>query len=221
MSFKGPVFCLLLILVTFNPLSAQLTPDPEVFYLKTDKPLFLKAQTATPVYGSRSLQPLVKTFNQDDELQLLAYHPQALFVRNTRTGYEGWVEKSYVTEIDPKWIEQQKAEAEEAKAFAAAIKNEEVLPGMTFDHVQSALGKPTNKTFRTDEKGRLDIWAYVDFERQTEYRQSIDPLTRKVINVPYVVKIPVGSLNVEFKNGRVTAIERTRNASAKGKDKYR
>ncbi|NJK92177.1 MAG: hypothetical protein HC904_10310 [Blastochloris sp.] len=72
---------------------------------------------------------------------------------------------------------------------------------MSFDHVQSSLGKPSNKSFRSDEKGRLDIWSYVDYERRTEFRQAIDPLTRKVVQIPFTVKVPVGSLNIEFKTG--------------------
>lgn len=220
MSLKALLLCLLFT-DCGSLLLAQFDPDPEIFYIQLGTPLLLKAKTATPVYGNKSFQPLVKTFHQDEELELVAFHPKALLVKNTRTGYEGWIDPSYVDGLDHKKIEQLKAEVEETKVFAEAVKNEEVLPGMNYEHVQKALGKPTNKTFRTDEKGRLDIWAYIDFERRTEYRQGIDPVTRRLANVPYTVKVPVGSLNVEFKNGRVSAIERTRDPAARSKDKSR
>jgi hypothetical protein len=221
MRSKKSVGYLFLLLFCTSSVNAQFDLDPEVFYLKAEKTQILKAKSATPVYANRQLQPFVKSFIQGEELELMAYHPKALLVKNTRTGYEGWVEPSYVSDVDPQWISRLKAEAEEAKIFDEAIKDEEVLPGMSFEHVQKALGKPTNKTFRSDEKGRLDIWAYVDFERRTEYRQAVDPATRQLVNVAYVVKVQVGSLNVEFKNGRVSALERTRDPSARTKDKFR
>jgi hypothetical protein len=221
MGIQKLFFCFTALLLGGMSLTAQFDQDPDVLYLKADKVLLLKTLQATPVYANRSFQPQVKTFSQDQELQLLAYHPQALLVKNTSTGYEGWVDPALVTQIERARINQWKAEAEEAKAFAEAIKNEEVLPGMSFENVVQSLGKPTQKSFRSDEKGRRDLWSYVDFERRTEYRQSFDPLSGRVITIPYVVKVAVGSLDVEFHNGRVSAVERTRESGTNTRNHFR
>jgi len=207
----------ILLLLSYTALYAQLDRDPEVLYLKAGKEIILITNQAAGVYATRSFTPLLKTFPQDTEVLLKGYHPAALLVTDRRTGYEGWIALDTVPELDPKMIALLKAEDEEEKTFALAIKKEEVLPGMSFENVQQALGKPTNKTFREDEKGRLDVWSYVDYERITEYRQAVDPVTRQVISIPYTVKIPIGSLNVEFKNSRVAAIERTQDAQARSR----
>lgn len=204
---------LLSFILIFSSAFAGIEQDPESFYLRPDHNITLTAIRATAVYGTRSLMPLLKTFPQDTQVRLIAYHPNALLIRDIKSGYEGWVLPDDWTEIDPKLISQIEAEAKEELSFKDAIKNEEVLPGMSFEHVMAALGKPTTKSFRSDEKGRFDIWTYTEFQRVTQYRQIVNPTTGRLESVPYTVKVPVGSMNVEFKSGRVSATERTQNQS--------
>jgi hypothetical protein len=217
---KSLFFQLLTVCCISTQTFAQLDQDPESLYLKNTEPLILKTNSATAVYGTKNLVPHLKTFPEGDTVQVIAIHPKAFLIKHTQTGYEGWIEPRSVPELDPQLLEKFKNLAEEEKLFAKAIKDEEVLPGMTFEHVERALGKPHNKTFRTDEKGRFDVWSYVDFLRQTEFRQTIDPSTQRVLNIPVTVKIPIGSLNVEFKNGRVSAVEKTQDTTKRSKPRY-
>jgi hypothetical protein len=79
---------------------------------------------------------------------------------------------------------------------------------MSFDQVRAALGKPDSTSFRQDENSRTDQWSYLTYE--TRYQQQLvsDAFGRAYFqNIP--VRVAVGRLNLEFKDGCVTSIEKT------------
>ncbi|MDD5261087.1 MAG: hypothetical protein PHD76_04485 [Methylacidiphilales bacterium] len=191
--------------------------DPEAIYfsdLGDQKPIILKVEKVVGVYADRNLSAYMRNFQAGDDVQLLAYNPDAYFVRHLKSGYEGWVAKENLSKIDKDQLDTLLARVEEERKFADAIKRKEVLPGMTFDHVKAALGKPTSKTFRQDENGRFDKWSYIDYETRYVSQPYFDSRQGAYVNLPVAIKVAVGSLNVEFKSGRVTAIERTRDKNA-------
>ncbi|MDX6766053.1 MAG: hypothetical protein SFU85_04615 [Candidatus Methylacidiphilales bacterium] len=201
-----------LILSAF-PAQGQSMRDPEALYLEGVpglSPIILKVLGPTPVYATRSLSAHVGNLVEGDEVRLVAHHPESFFVRLQKGKMEGWVDPKFIQPPPSEMIEQARAIVEQESVFQASIKKKEVLPGMTFDHVQKALGKPDTRTFRVDDSGRIDVWSFVDYETVIEQRPYRDPLTGQVFYQSVRVKIPVGSLEVEFKEGHVNAVERQR-----------
>ena len=187
--------------------------DPEVIYLPestSEKAFVLKVLKATAVYADRTRQAYMKNFSEGEQVQLLALGPDSYYVRNTRTGYEGWVQKDTLSAIDKAQLNAVLSQAAEEEKFATAIRKKEILPGMNFDQVKAALGKPGIQTFRQDENGRSDKWSYVDYDIRYENQTSYDAVRGVYINTAVPIKVAVGSLDIEFRGGRVTAIERTR-----------
>ncbi|MDR0532504.1 MAG: hypothetical protein LBH01_00960 [Verrucomicrobiales bacterium] len=190
--------------------------DPDAIYLvdyPDQAPIVLKVlNSPTRVYGDKMLSVQLKTFVADDTVQLLAYTPKVYYVRNYKTNYEGWVSARDISPINQDQLNNLQASVEWNKKVQESIKRKEVIPGMTPDQVRAALGKPDTTSFRQDENGRMDKWSYITYE--TQYRQQLvtDAWGRNFYqSIPY--KVPVGSLNVEFKNNYVTALEKVQNPS--------
>ena len=205
---------------SFSLKAADRIQDPEAIYLTSlpsQKPLLLKIQETTGVYATRTFQARLRNFTDGTEVQLIAYSPKSYLVKNPKTKHEGWVKSIHIEKIDPKVLEKLLAEAKEEQTFQEAIKNKEVLAGMTFEHVKKALGKPSEKSFRQDENGRYDQWSYIEYKSTSEVRPIQNPQTGEIFYQSHRVKIPVGSLDIEFKNGRVSAIQKTSGNHSSGK----
>jgi hypothetical protein len=186
--------------------------DPEAVYLDRISdlpPIILKVQTTAPVFASRSLTAHTANLIPGDEVRLLAHHPSAYLVRALRGRTEGWVSPTHLSEPPPESLKLLFAAIEEENRYQTAIQNKEVIAGMTFDHVLKALGKPDRKSFREDEHGRFDLWSYIEYETRTEQQPYYDTYAQRTL-IRYIrVKVPVGSTEIEFKEGRVTAVQRT------------
>jgi hypothetical protein len=183
--------------------------DPEAFYLSVlgdAKKIELTVLETAGLYADRKQAGFLGNAIKGDKVLLVAYHPEAMLVKETSGKTAGWILAKALSPVEQALIDELKAGKQEKKQFAEAIKEKEVLPGMTFDDVKKALGKPDKVSFRKDENGQFDKWSYLTYESITYYRQIRDDQNR-LINVPYRKKIPVGSFDVEFKNGRVSAIE--------------
>lgn len=186
--------------------------DPEAVYLDRISdlpPIILKVQTIAPVYASRSLTAHTANLIPGDEVRLLAHHPNAYLVRALRGRTEGWVRPSHLSEPPPESLKLLFAAIEEENRYQAAIKNKKVIAGMTFDHVLKALGKPDSESFREDEHGRFDLWSYIKYETRIEQQPYYDTYAQRTLIRYVTVKVPVGSTNIEFKEGRVTAVQYT------------
>jgi len=187
--------------------------DPEALYLDGlagTTPVVLKVQSLTPVYATRNLTAHVGNFVANEEVILVAHHPDSYLVRAKAGKLEGWVSPKTVSSPDPAVIKTLRAAIEEESRYQNAIKKKEVIAGMTFDHVLQTLGKPDNKSFREDENGRFDLWSYVTYETVIEQRPYRDPVTGQIFTESVRVKVPSGSLDIEFKGGRVSAVEKKR-----------
>lgn len=208
-----------LTLFTLGALSLSLAPargsdlrDPEAIYLDRIEglaPIILKVQSTAPVYASRSLTAHTANLVPGDEVRLIAHHPKAFLVRSLRGRPEGWVRPNLLSTPDPEALKLLLAAVEEESRYQASITQKEVIAGMSFDHVLKALGKPDRKSFRKDENGRFDLWSYIDYETRLEPQPYYDIYAQRTL-VRYVrVKIPTGSMDIEFKEGRVSAVQRT------------
>lgn len=190
--------------------------DPEALYLDGVSgmaPVVLKVQALTPVYATRNLTAHVGNFVANEEVILVAHHADSYLVRAKTGKLEGWVSPKNVSAPDPAIIKTLRAAVEEELRYQNAIQKKEVISGMTFEHVLKALGKPDNKSFREDENGRFDLWSYIAYDTQIEQRPYRNPLTGQIYMETVRVKVPVGSLDVEFKGGRVSAVEKKRDTN--------
>jgi hypothetical protein len=182
--------------------------DPEAFYLSAlgeEKKVELAVVETAGLYADRKQAGFLGNAVKGDKVLLVAYHPEACLVKaGGKT--EGWILTRALSPVEPELIDELKAGKQEKKQFQEAIKDKEILPGMTFDDVKKAKGKPDKISFRKDENGQFDKWSYLTYESVTYYRQIRDEQNR-LISIPYRKKIPVGSFDIEFKNGRVAAIE--------------
>jgi hypothetical protein len=193
--------------------------DPEALYLDAVTgvdPIVLKVTSTAALYANRNLSAHTGNLVAGDEVRLIAHHPTAFLVRSTKGRAEGWVRPDLVTPPDPNALKILQTAVEEEARYQSAIGKKEVLAGMTFDHVLAALGKPERKSFREDENGRFDLWSYVEYETQIEQQPYRDIYTQRLLYRSVRVKVPVGSLNIEFKQGRVTAVERTQESPSPG-----
>jgi hypothetical protein len=191
--------------------------DPEAVYLDRISglpPIILKVQTTAPVYASRSLTAHTANFIPGDEVRLLAHHPNAFLVRAQRGRTEGWVRPTLLSEPPPESLKLLFAAIEEENRYQTAIQNKEVIAGMAFDHVLKALGKPDRKSFREDEHGRFDLWSYIEYETRIEQQPYFDTYAQRTLIRNVRVKVPAGSTEIEFKEGRVTAVQRTEPGAA-------
>ena len=186
--------------------------DPEALYLDRLQPprrVELTAVRSCPVYASRTFNGYIANLPAGAKVLLVAYSPESFLIRDDSGKTSGWVAASNLSPPGAQIVEAlQAAQAEEA-AYEKAIQEKEVAAGMTFDHVLRALGKPDSKSFRADENTRFDLWSYIQYEYRSELRPYADPLTGRIFYQTVRVKIPSGRLNVEFKNGRVSAVEKT------------
>lgn len=190
--------------------------DPEALYLDGVSgmaPVVLKVQALTPVYATRNLTAHVGNFVANEEVILVAHHTDSYLIRAKTGKLEGWVSPKNVSAPDPAIIKTLRAAVEEELRYQNAIQKKEVISGMTFEHVLKALGKPDNKSFREDENGRFDLWSYIAYDTQIEQRPYRNPLTGQIYMETVRVKVPVGSLDVEFKGGRVSAVEKKRDTN--------
>lgn len=199
-----------LTLAAITPAETNRLRDKEAVYL-TDapdyKPITLKVTKLSGVYARRSLNGHVRNVLQGEEVHLIAYHPDAYFIREVSTGKTGWVSAKDLEPVDKKVIDGLMATIEERKRILEAIREHEVLPGMNTSQVQASLGKPTETSFRIDENGRVDLWKFIEYDRSYETQLSTDAYGRTFYRqVP--VLVPESELQVEFKEGIVTAIQK-------------
>jgi len=173
------------------------------------EPIILKVQATTPVYASRTLTAHTANLVPGDEVRLIAHHPNAFLVRSQRGRPEGWVRPTLLSNPDPQALKLLLAAVEEENRYQASISKKEVIAGMSFDHVLKALGKPDRKSFREDENGRFDLWSYIEYETRMEQQPYFDTYAQRTLFRYVRVKVPAGSTEIEFKEGRVTAIQRT------------
>ncbi len=185
--------------------------DKEAVYL-TDvpdyQPIELKVKKLSGVYARRSLSGHVRNVLPGEQVHLIAYHPDAYFIREISTGKNGWVSAGHLEPVDKKVIDGLLAIIEEHKRISEAIRKHEVLPGMNTSQVKASLGEPTETSFRIDENGRVDVWKFIKYDRQYETEISTDPYTGKYYQRRVPILVPESELQVEFKEGTVTAIQK-------------
>jgi len=191
-------------------LEARKLRDPESVYLEDDpeaKPVLLKVTELSGVYATRSLNGHVRNVLPGEKVQLVAYHPDAYFIREPKSKKDGWVRATSFESVDPNMIKEIEENIESQIKMAEAIKNHQVLAGMTFAQVRASLDEPEETAFRVDPKGRIDTWTYIEYERTYTFEWNQDFFTGRLFRQRVAVDRPLRELSVEFQNGVVIAYE--------------
>jgi hypothetical protein len=188
--------------------------EPEALYLEDiDYPekVILEIDRTVPVYASRTFNAFMRNFIAGERVELIAYSPLSYLVRNVKDGFEGWTPAKDMKPIPEETLKEIHYLEKEAARFVEALKNKEIVSGMSFELVRKILGKPDNKSFRQDQHGRKDIWEYVEY-KTTYIHQSARDVYGRLYYRSIPIREPVGRMIVEFQEGRVTAVEHSSNA---------
>lgn len=190
--------------------------DPSVLYLDENlpTPITVALTDTITIYSEKELKNPNATLAAGQTVQVIGYIPTAFLLSGTFRGnkVEGWVDPKDIPPVDPKLINQAMMQKAHREEVAKAIKAHQVVEGMSFDEVKKSLGKPSQTSFRKDENGRVDAWTYTTYESLPQYSYELNSLGQYVQRV-YYIKVPVGQLKVEFKDGSVTAFEETKTNS--------
>ncbi|NJK93268.1 MAG: hypothetical protein HC904_16535 [Blastochloris sp.] len=192
--------------------ATELLRDPEAFYLEDAPGLELpqlKVKQTTPLFASRSLNGHIGNLITGQTVLLLAWNPKAFLVSDATASQQGWVAASDLEEMDAKTLDHFRAVIAEETRFAQAIKKNEVISGMTFDHVLKSLGEPSQRSFREDENGRYDVWSFIIYRTEYEDYTYRDPYSGRLMTSTRRIQVPTGETKVEFKSGRVVAVQQS------------
>lgn len=210
--FRASFFCLLLLLMTNGHIAAQSTVgrDKESYYI--DEAPGIKAPEltitqTTAVFALRSLNSHIGNLTSGEKVKLLALHPRAVLVSGR---VEGWVRPDAVSTIEESFIDEVRGAIETERRFQLAVKNKNVIPGMSFEHVQKIHGSPSNQSSHVDASGRFDTWLYELFRREPVQSTVYDPLTGRYFQTVRYIEVPDGFIEVNFFDGLVTSIQTNR-----------
>jgi hypothetical protein len=97
----------------------------------------------------------------------------------------------------------------------ARLKQRQIRLGDDTDAVWIAFGAPTTQQYRIDAEGRTEIWIYKYLTNDSKLVNAVHPVYRDIdgrLRGSYYIDdrpeyVWKESLRVEFKNGRVVAVE--------------
>jgi hypothetical protein len=89
------------------------------------------------------------------------------------------------------------------------IRNRQVALGMTSEEVKASLGKPSRTSAKINAQGKEEKLEFSIYERVPQTTTGRDAFGQLVQTVVYV-KVEVGTLAVNFKDGVVSEIEETK-----------
>jgi|GEM_PF-834189 len=194
----------------------------DALYLEDVKdypPIILTVEKPTTIFSDKFLKGGLLNAMVGEKVKLLAVSDSAYEVTSTKGRFIGWTDPENLTALKPDTLKEIKARIDEDRMYQEAIRKKQVIPGMTPAYVQAALGKPNKITSRKDESGSFEVWSYIVTEPiyETVTIPHVIPLANgRYIDQPSVEQRKVGdrevsSTSIEFKNGRVSAIENTEN----------
>lgn len=177
----------------------------------TPKPVTVVTQQESPVYSTSKFQGAVGSFAPGVTVTLVAMSDTGFRVRGRarHADVAGWVRQADLLTKDPLLADKMKKLFERTQQVAELIKNNQVALGMTAEEVQSSLGKPTRQNTKINAAGKELRMEYSIFEKVPQVTTNRDAFGQLVQTVIYV-KVEVGTLSMNFKNGVVEEIEETK-----------
>lgn len=181
------------------------------------QPLLVPMAKASYLYSDRSLSaPTAVAFAKDTKVRIVGMAPEGFYIQGQHRGapYTGWVAPDAVT-VDAKILQQAQQRQQYRDAVKLAIKEKRLLEGMTFDEVRAARGKPDAASFRQENGQRIDTWRYITYERVPQRQLGYNSFGQAISQIVYV-KVPVGEMAVDFREGVVTSIEQHTATNVRG-----
>lgn len=209
--------------------AAPIVREPGAIYLSDfgEKPLKVALARPAPSYFDIGMTRYAGTLRFPQVVQAEAFAQDACRVRGNaqQGGVAAWIPYNELQGLPENFLANlQKAEDRRIQVEALIAQNE-VAIGMTIEEVGRSLGKPQKKTKRADKDGTTQTWEFIKYDLvpQTAYApgttQTVIPgkpgkpggvVTQSGYYAQTVyVKVPVGTLKVDFKDGIVEALDQS------------
>jgi hypothetical protein len=185
--------------------------EPGVLSLPGNVPEAVTAviKAPTTVFTQRNFQTVAGYLAPGQTVEILGVANDGYILRGSyrNNTITGWIHpQDLPTGFDPRIFDAAKKTQEHRDAIAAAIANKTVVPGMTPDEVQQAVGRPEQTATKTDAGGSTVTWIFTTYKEEPQYSYALDGYGRAVLQT-YYVKIPIGQMIVGFGNGVVVTID--------------
>ncbi len=207
--------------------------EPGAIYLSDFDlpPIRLALREAAPCYFELDAKRYAGTLRFPQSVKLDAVAPDGMLrIRgNARQGgVAAWIDPQVVDGMPPDFIANLRKADERRRQVEELIGRNEVAIGMTLDEVARSLGKPQKRSTRTGREGSTQVFEYIKYKLvpQTVFTPSYastiagyrpEPgkkLETVVMRSGYgygastiYVKVPVGTVTVNFLNGVAESIE--------------
>ena len=163
----------------------------------------------TTVYANRDFQNALAALYAGQKIELLGMSSDGFLLKTTyrNNTVSGWIHaEDLPSGIDPSLFAQAKKNQEHRDTIDVAIKNKNVIQGMTPDEVKRAVGNPEQISTRSDPNGSELAWIYRTYREEPQYQYTLDSFGRAFLQT-YYVKVLVGQMIITFSNGTVYSIE--------------
>jgi hypothetical protein len=220
LAMKSLLLAAAVLMTPFLSVSGQLSKnrsslnlEPGTFSVEgmTPKPVVLKVQLEAPLYPTSKFQGALGSFAPGTLVTLIAMSDTAYRVRGrARHGdVAGWIRQTDVISADPNLATNLKKLLERTQKVEELIRNRQVALGMTSEEVKASLGKPSRTSAKINAQGKEEKLEFSIYERVPQTTTGRDAFGQLVQTVVYV-KVEVGTLAVNFKDGVVSEIEETK-----------
>lgn len=205
--------------------------EPGAIYLSDFDlpPIRLALREAAPCYFELDARRYAGTLRFPQSVKLDAVAPDGMLrIRgNARQGgVAAWIDPQVVDGMPPDFVANLRKADERRTQVEELIARNEVAIGMTLDEVARSLGKPQKRSTRTGREGSAQVFEYIKYKLvpQTVFTPSYastivgyHPEPGKKLETVVVrggygastiyVKVPVGTVTVNFLNGVAESIE--------------
>jgi hypothetical protein len=213
--------CALLLAVSLAGAPAQIAPELReqgVLYFdgNLSNKVIATLHAATTVYLRRDFQTTLAALPSGQKVELIGMSPEGYLLKTNDRDHTitGWIRpEDLPSGLDPALFAQAKKNQEHRNTVEMAIINKSVIPGMTPDEVERAVGRPERVSSRGDPGGSAPTWIYTTYRMDPQYEYKFDALGRAVQDT-YYVKIPIGQLIVAFAKGAVISVEQRKTDSS-------
>jgi hypothetical protein len=163
----------------------------------------------TTVYANRDFQNALAALYPGQKIELLGMSTEGYLIKTTyrNNTVSGWIRpEDLPSGIDPALFAEAKKTQAHRDTVDVAIKNKNVIQGMTPDEVKLAVGRPEQISSRSDPNGSQLAWIYRTYREEPQYQYTLDGFGHALLQT-YYVKVPIGQMIITFSNGVVYSIE--------------
>jgi hypothetical protein len=222
-----------LLLPWAGAVAGPIVREPGAIYLSDFglPPIRLNLLQAAPCYFEMDARRYAGTLRFPQAVKLDAVAPDGMLrVRgNARQGgVAAWIDPKFIEGMPPDFVANLRKADDRRRQVEELIARNEIAIGMTPEEVSRSLGKPQKRSTRTGREGSTQIFEYIRYQLvpQTVFTPSFastitgyrpqpgKKLETVTVNSGYgygastvYVKVPVGTVTVNFVNGVAESIE--------------